>query len=62
VKNANSRPILYLFWIGPSTSFCIHPLLGSKYAVCQEILTKKRAVGQETFTKKFLSQKQLYIK
>jgi hypothetical protein len=29
--------------VDPSIGSCIEPLLGSKYAVCQEILTKNRA-------------------
>jgi hypothetical protein len=33
VENANSRPILYLFWIDPSIGFCNESLIGAKYAV-----------------------------
>jgi hypothetical protein len=35
----------------PSIGFCNEPLLGSKYAVCQEILTEKSPFSQETLTK-----------
>jgi len=48
--------------IDPSIGFCIDWLLGAKYAVCQEILTEKRAVGQETLTKTLLQQKNPDIK
>jgi hypothetical protein len=41
----------------PSTDFCNDWLLGGKYAVCQEILTKKRVFGQETLTKKPFNKK-----
>jgi len=39
----------------PPIGFCNEPLIGSKYAVCQEILTEFGAVGQETLTKTLLT-------
>jgi hypothetical protein len=42
----------------PSTGFCNDWLLGGKYAVCQETLTKKLAFSQETLIKTLLPRKQ----
>src|SRR4030043_71160 len=46
----------------PPIGFCIVFLLGSKYAACQEFLTKKSPFSQETLIKTLLQQKQPNIK
>jgi hypothetical protein len=46
----------------PSTGFCNEPLLGGKYAVCQETLTNFGLLSQETLIKTLLPQKQPSIK
>jgi len=53
---ANTDRLLY--------RFCNESLLGGKYAVCQETLTKRVAglFGQETFTKTLLSQNKPFFK